>query len=397
MSLLVDLLSKVKHRTTNIGGQKSNVPPDLKRLVSNSTERETVKRKIIVLSVLILFAIIAGIGAIYIVELYIKPSAIKTVKHQKTEDRLSDNRIANVQNPESRLQSSETLEPQKPEEQTDAAIKPVTIKPMPAKEQILQKKAKQKTALQQVHDRHRKEEPQATDAQSQDSRGESREHAYGENRPTSDVQRPTHSGQKPTGKDISSSSPQTYDPQRDIYLYTARTYESRKDYQQALVNYKKALETDANNYIIMNNISGVLIHLGSIEEAVRYAKNALAVKNDYVPSLINLGIAYIRLGNTTEGEGYLSKALSIEPSNNYALLNLGILYEKRGDNEKAYSYFSKLSEMGNLEGYLGIARIAEKQGRISEAVRIYKDMLSKNNIDPRIRKFANERLLQLGK
>ncbi len=112
--------------------------------------------------------------------------------------------------------------------------------------------------------------------------------------------------------------------------------------------------------------------------------------------MINIGIAYIRLNNQSEGEAYLSKALSIEPSNSYALLNLGLLYEKRGDNDKAYGYFSKLSEIGNIHGHLGIARIAEKQGRNSDAVRIYREILSMNNIDPKTRKLVNDRLLLLG-
>jgi tetratricopeptide (TPR) repeat protein len=180
-----------------------------------------------------------------------------------------------------------------------------------------------------------------------------------------------------------------------VYLYTARTYESKKDYHQALLNYKKAMEFDPGNYIIMNNISSVLIHLGSFEESIKYAKNVLTIKKDYAPSLINIGIAYIRLNNPSEGEACLSKALSIEPSNSFALLNLGLLYEKRGDNDRAYSYFSKLSEMGNIQGYLGIARIAEKQGRSSDAVRIYREVLSMNNIDPKTRKLVNDRLLQI--
>jgi Tfp pilus assembly protein PilF len=182
---------------------------------------------------------------------------------------------------------------------------------------------------------------------------------------------------------------------RDVYLYTARTYESKRDYQQALYNYKKALGLDPENYIILNNISSILIQMGSYEESIVYSKNALAVKNTYPPSLINLGIACIRIDKLTEGEGYLTKALSIEPSNRYAILNLAIMQERQGDLDKAYASFYRLSGMGDIQGYLGIARIAEKRGKNSDAARIYQEILSMNDVDPKLKKLARERLSRI--
>ncbi|MBA4348646.1 MAG: hypothetical protein C0415_01460 [Thermodesulfovibrio sp.] len=191
----------------------------------------------------------------------------------------------------------------------------------------------------------------------------------------------------------------------DAHLHIAKAYESKREYHQALQSYKRALEIDPDNYIIMNNISSVLINMGAaddktrlsrFQEAIQYSKNALNIKKDYVPSLINLGIASLQLGNFTEGESYLTKVLSIEPSNNLAALNLAILYEKRGEHDKAYDYFSKLSSTGDIRGYLGAARILEKQGKVSEAARFYREIISKTTVDSNTKRFATERLQQLG-
>ncbi len=398
MSLLADLLSKVKYKSASgMEGHKTDVPPDLKRVVSNSAEKEAVKKRIIIFSVLILFAIISGIGGVYLIELSIKPSAIKTALRQaqddsqKTEDReqktdkniqqLAVDQEITAERQESRVQSSETSEPPKPktgaDAKTDAVLKPKAVKPKLAKKMEPQNEAKEETI----------EEKKTSEKQKLTGKAEAMPKAKTKDDPK-EIQKPAVAEQKP--------GPKTHSPQKDVYLYTARTYESRKDYHQALLNYKKALEIEPDNFIIMNNIASVLIHLGSMEEAIKYAGSALNTRKDYTPSLINLGIAHIRLNNPTEGEMHLSKALSLEPSNSYALLNIGILYEKRGDNERAYGYFYKLSEIGNIQGYLGIARIWEKQGMISDAARIYKEILSMNNIDPKIKKLANDRLLQLG-
>jgi Tfp pilus assembly protein PilF len=355
VSLLADLLSKVKYKSASVGeGRKTDVPPDLKRVVSSSAEKEATKKRILILSVLVLLAIAAGVGAVYLMELYIKPSAKKRMAKTTTPAQIATRPT---------LPQVESPKPQAPATKSELSkTKPKAAKPKPAKEIPKQKPEQKKTP-------EPKAEPKAENFQK-------------------DAEKKPAIAQEP--------QPKPQDSQKDVYLYTARTYESKKDYHQALLNYKKAMEIDPGNYIIMNNISSVLIHLGSFEESIKYAKNVLAIKKDYVPSLINIGIAYIRLNNPAEGEAYLSKALSIEPSNSYALLNLGLLYEKRGDNDRAYGYFSKLSEMGNIQGHLGIARIAEKQGRSSDAVRIYREILSMNNIDPRTRKLVNDRLLLLG-
>lgn len=379
MSLLADLLSKVKYE-----GRKTDVPPDLKRVVSSSAEKEATKKRIIIFSILILFAIVSGVVAVYFMESYIKPSATKKIARTTAPKQIESKPVSPPAEPESKVDvKGGTIEAPKPTAKVDsAASKPRTVKQRPAKESRQQKGSPESQRLYGAEKAFKKE---ATEEKK--IAKEKPPEPTGEDLPR-DSQKKAVTAQEPQIK--------THDAQKDVYLYTARTYESKKDYHQALSNYKKALDIDPENYIIMNNISSVLIHLGSFEESIKYSKNILNIRKDYVPSLINLGIAYIRLNNLAEGEGYLSRALSIESSNSYALLNLGILYEKRGDHDKAYSYFSKLSDIGNIQGYLGIARILEKQGKASDAVRIYKEIISMNNIDPKIKKLANDRLIQLG-
>ncbi|PVX26852.1 MAG: CTP synthase, partial [Candidatus Bathyarchaeum sp.] len=74
-------------------------------------------------------------------------------------------------------------------------------------------------------------------------------------------------------------------------LYRARAFEMKKDYRQALENYKAVLARDKENFTVMNNIAYILLQLGNAEESLKYAGNALAIKNTYVPALVNLGIA----------------------------------------------------------------------------------------------------------
>jgi tetratricopeptide (TPR) repeat protein len=184
---------------------------------------------------------------------------------------------------------------------------------------------------------------------------------------------------------------------KDFALYTARTYEMQKKYHQALSLYKDVLAMEPNNYAVMNNISSILIHLGSYEESIRYAQRALEIRKEYVPSLVNLGIDYSCLGKASESESYFRRALTIDPANRNALLNLALLYEKQSAFDKADQCYARLSQEGDAQGYLGSARIAEKQNRIADAIHFYRMVKSTANADPQASDTASDRLMRLTK
>ena len=365
MSLLADLLSKIKYQESD---NKRGIPPHLKHVISDSIRKDAIKKKIVVFSFFALLATITGFGAVYFVGLHIKPSIVKDGVPKKPEDFLicsaevqdvdvqgrqteqvvisNGQQLEVRQGAELKTQNSklktQTQIVKRPLEELEVACKPPVIDedpPLMLHETDKKQKAKLKTQNSKLK--------------------------------TQKV------------KDLA---------RRDMYLYTAVAFESKRNFHQALLNYRKALEIDPKNYIIMGNISGVLLHSGLFEEAMRYSKKALTIKGNHVPSLINLGIAYIKLDNLAEGEGYILRALSIEPSNNYALLNLGLLHERRGKNFIAHDYFLRLSGAGNIQGYLGMARIAEREGRFSDAVVLYRKILRMRNTAPQIRQQANERL-----
>ena len=90
------------------------------------------------------------------------------------------------------------------------------------------------------------------------------------------------------------------------------------------------------------------------------------------------------------------KAKSIEPSNKTVLFNLGLLYEKTSNYRESLVAFQRLADMKDTAGYLGVARILEKQGNRVEAEKKYKEILSMDNIDLSAKQLAGERLQVIG-
>jgi len=367
MSLLMDLLSKAKS-----DDKKTRIPPDLRKSVLDTTYKKKTQKKAIILLVVVIIAVVAGFGTVYFLESMkgsIKARALKdkgaeaqriarteaqkTVDTETQKDRSTEGKAIGIQ--------KETIKEEIQKLQKELPVDVKSISQAPAKEplkapMVLQKEpTKRETGFQK--------ETETMHASVRD---------------------PTQR----RGKDTET---------KDMHLYTARAYEAKGDYHSALSEYKKALELDRKNYIVMNNIAATLIQLGSFEESLYYAKSALEVKPNNVPALINAGVASIRMKNLMEGEGYLTKALAIEPSNRLALFNCAILYEHQKDFDKAYKQYMKLYTVRDVDGALGVARILERQEKKIEAVRIYRDILTMDTALPSIKKFANEKIVELMK
>lgn len=181
----------------------------------------------------------------------------------------------------------------------------------------------------------------------------------------------------------------------DAYLFAARTAESKNDYQQALKLYKQALATDPYNYHIMNNIASSLIRLGQHDEALLFVIRALTLKEDYVSALVNGGIAYSVRGDNAAAVSMFGRAVALEPAGRAALYNLALSQEKNGMREEALMSFRRLAELGDVKGYLGVARIQEGKGNRNEALRLYREIIGMYNAEDAARIIAKKRIVAL--
>lgn len=360
MSLITDLLSKVKKQEP-----RRDVPPILRDEVLQSKSEKYTRRRLIFVLLLTLVLVAAGFGAIYVVESMKGPSLLTRLPAKDTPpSQAIPHATAPAQTPQADAGTSASspgdikLKEQAPplEQKGDLSI--------PSREKKAVKKYVQRSA------------PHISDRVQEMKRERAVAGEY-------------------TKVDNTTGGMTRQD--KDMNLYMARTYEMQKNYQQALMHYKKVLAIEPNNYVVMNNVASMLIYLGSYEEAVGHAQKALNVRKSYVPSLINIGVGYGCLGKHSESESYFRKVLAFEPSNHHALLNLGLLYEKQTAFDSADRCFRKLAEGENIQGYLGLARIAEKQKKIDDAIRYYRMALSMENIEPHTVNMVNERLLQLTK
>jgi hypothetical protein len=354
MSLVADLLSKVSHKKI-----EGDIPPTLARTVFDSKKRGAQKRRLMIAGSFAVFLVVVGFVFVYYLNIFAGSSSSLLTQSAK----------ANLET----LKGAGGQNPRTPESPESRAVPPAFTKP-------------------------------ESTIQSQPSAGSGGEH-FSKKQPVHTDRPLSLAGVSKTAGPTTANGAESPNQAREIVarqkaerdelLYAARSHEAAREYDEALDFYKKALDGDRQNHIALNNVAGILIVKGAFKEAAGYARASLEINKAYVPSLINLGIASVRLSDMEEGKACLLKAVSLQPSNTQALMNLALLLEKQADYEEAKRYYSLLAAAKDVQGYAGIARVAEKTGRPEDARKAYRDILATDDLSNEMRKFATERLTVL--
>src|SRR4051812_46528956 len=92
----------------------------------------------------------------------------------------------------------------------------------------------------------------------------------------------------------------------------AQTAQARKDYRNALQQYRKLLETDANDAWVLNNLAWVE---GQVKEpkALEHAERANELAPNQPPIMDTLGVLLVERGDTARGLDLLQKASAMAP------------------------------------------------------------------------------------
>jgi serine/threonine protein kinase len=117
---------------------------------------------------------------------------------------------------------------------------------------------------------------------------------------------------------------------RDLGLQEARAYHKRglahvstRNYEQAIVEYTRAIKLDPVYAEAYNNRSTAHLLMNNYGEAVSDCQRALELAPDFVATYVNRGIAYTGLRDYQKALADYNKALELDPKNVYAFYNRG--------------------------------------------------------------------------
>lgn len=94
-----------------------------------------------------------------------------------------------------------------------------------------------------------------------------------------------------------------------LHLNIAHAYKGLEKYQEAILEFKKALEIDSNYsevYLIYYNLGHIYNKIGNYEQAVQNIEKALSLKPDHIGSLQQMAYACIELKRFDQAEQILN-------------------------------------------------------------------------------------------
>lgn len=121
--------------------------------------------------------------------------------------------------------------------------------------------------------------------------------------------------------------------QRDLVIQDSRAYNKRglayvstRNYEQAMLDYAKAIELDSEYAEAYNNRSTAHLLMDNYGQAVADCDRAIQLAPDFVSAYVNRGIAYTGLRAYEQALTDYGKALELTPQNVYAHYNRGNTY-----------------------------------------------------------------------
>lgn len=137
----------------------------------------------------------------------------------------------------------------------------------------------------------------------------------------------------------------------DVLLIQANTslamaYDQTGRHRRSGVAYSRVLELDAHNALAMNNLAYLYAEEGiMLQQALRFARNAVLLEPENGVFLDTLGWVHYRLGSYEAAREMLEKAIATGIREEEVYRHMGKTYEKLGEPDKAREMLDKANGM----------------------------------------------------
>lgn len=172
-------------------------------------------------------------------------------------------------------------------------------------------------------------------------------------------------------------------PSRIAFNNLAGLLADRKQYDQAIAYYNRALEIDPDYDDARSNLGNVLAEQGKREEAIAQYREALRRKPNSLVAHHNLGLALTREGKIDEAIEHYRKAVEINSGFLEGQNNLGLLLASRGEYQEAIGHLRKAIEISPEFplAHVNLGDVLIALGQRSEAIAEFRKALE---IDPNL-------------
>jgi len=171
--------------------------------------------------------------------------------------------------------------------------------------------------------------------------------------------------------------------QEKWHMYRGRAYHHSGKLDQAVAEYRKAIQLYPNFYQVHINLSTVLSKQNKYNEAVVPARDAVRVRPYSAEAHVILGAALCKTSRLDEGMEHLAKAVNLAPDYFDAHCNLAVAWVRKREIDKAVEHLERARQLQPnnpvVRGML--AKLLAAQGRTEEAIQEFREVLRLNPAD----------------
>jgi tetratricopeptide (TPR) repeat protein len=147
-------------------------------------------------------------------------------------------------------------------------------------------------------------------------------------------------------------------------LYLGMFHAKKGRYRLANKSFSSAVVKGAEVATVHEQYAEFLRSRGRMNEAIREYKMALELEPGKADILNNIGMAYFNMSNYKDSITYLTQSVVFDPGNGRAYVVLGLAYEESGEKGKAREAFEKAVQATPQAYYAKLARNRiEKEGK----------------------------------
>ena len=116
----------------------------------------------------------------------------------------------------------------------------------------------------------------------------------------------------------------------DLFFNTGIIYEKLKDFPNALISYKKAVELSPNDADFNYNLAFLYDQMGEVNNAIALYKKVLSLDSQDSNSYFNLGCLLSKLNQSQDAIFNLENAIKLNTEDAYAYFYLAYEYNRTG-------------------------------------------------------------------
>jgi len=103
---------------------------------------------------------------------------------------------------------------------------------------------------------------------------------------------------------------------------TGLTWQQSRMYLDSETCYRTVISKNPDCWTAQNNLGGVLLQKGQVDEAIDHYKRALEIRPDYERGHFNMSLALLQEGKVDEAITHLQKVLQMNPNHSRAYYSL---------------------------------------------------------------------------